>query len=81
MANNIPPGKLSARDQRKVNSLCERFQAQGIGEDDATRRAVEEVTKMSHSGAGGGRKSGGESKKHTKHGGRGRTGSRSSVEK
>lgn len=81
MARTSASNKLNRRDQRRIENIRERLRAQGIGEDEATRRAIEEVAKRHHSGTGGGRHSAGESKKPTKHGGRGRTGSRTSVSK
>jgi hypothetical protein len=60
MANNVSPNKLNDRDRRRVENIRDRLQAQGVGEDEATKRAVEEVVAGGHSGQGGG-KAGGDS--------------------
>ena len=77
MAKQISPNKLNDRDKRRIKSIRERLRSQGVGEDEATRQAIEEVVRESHSGAGGGSGAAGEPKKQTKHGGWGRTGSES----
>ncbi len=55
----IKPNKLNDRDKRRIESIRERLRAQGVGEDEATKRAVAEVRVSLKSGpstaAGGGR--------------------------
>jgi hypothetical protein len=75
MAREISPNKLNKRDKRQIENVRERLRAEGVGEDEATKMAVDEVTRQEHSGRGGGRNSGAERQKRTIHGGRGRTGS------
>lgn len=77
MAKNISPNKLSDREKRRMESIRSRLRAQNVGEDEATRLAIEQVKQEMSSGEGGGRNAAGEPKKRTQHGGSGRTGSKS----
>lgn len=77
MAKDISPNKLNDDDKRRMESIRGRLRAQGVGEDEATRQAIEQVVREGHSGAGGGSGAAGEPQKRTRHGGWGRTGSES----
>lgn len=77
MGQQVSPNKLNARDQRQVENIRDRLRSQGVGEDEATKRAIDQVVAGEHSGAGGGSNAAGESAKATKHDSRDRTGSRS----
>lgn len=55
MPREISPNKLNERDKRKIDHVRERLRKQGVGEDEAMKRAVDEVTSGDHSGRGGGR--------------------------
>ena len=77
MAQSIQPNKLNAQDRRRRESIRERLRSQGVGEDEATRQAMEEVLAEAQSGKGGGSNAAGQPQKRTKHGGWGRTGSKS----
>ena len=54
MAKDISPNKLSKRDKRRVDHVRDRLRHQGVGEDEAMKRAVREVVSGDHSGRGGG---------------------------
>jgi hypothetical protein len=71
MYKDISPNKLSDKDQEQIARLRDRLR------DEATRQAAEEVVRGRHSGAGGGGNAGGEPQNRTRHGGWGRTGSKS----
>lgn len=73
------PNKLSAKDQRQIENRRSRLRSQGVGEDDATKQAIDEVTSEGLSGQGGGKSSGGNPQKGAGTGSRRRTGSRSDT--
>ena len=80
MRGRTTPNKLHKRDKRRMENRRDRMREQGIGEDDATRRATREIDKEMHSGKGGGSNSAGEKQRPTKHTiARKRTGSRSNA--
>lgn len=76
MAKVISPNKLNDRDKRRMENIRDRLRAQNVGEDEATRLALDQIQKKK-SGQGGGGHGGGESQKPTQRGGAGRTGSKS----
>ncbi len=81
MSKDISPNKLNQRDRRRMENIRDRLRSQNVGEDEATRLAIEQVVEESHSGKGGGGHAAGEPQKHVQHGGATRTGSRSGESK
>jgi len=77
MPDHVDPNKLNERDKRRVENIRDRLRAQNVGEDEAMRLALEQVTEEAWSGKGGGSSAAGEPQKHTQHGGATRTGSKS----
>lgn len=57
MPREVSPNKLSKSDKRRIEHVRERLRNQGVSEDEATKRAVDEVTTGGHSGRGGGKNS------------------------
>lgn len=76
MAKNIQPNKLNDRDKRRMENIRTRLRRQGVGEDEAAKRAFEEVLNEGASGAGGGSRGAGDKPKTTQPRTRARTGSR-----
>jgi hypothetical protein len=62
MNDEVKPNKLNDKDKRRMENVRDELRKQGVGEDDATRRAREQVIAEGTSGKGGGN-SGGEAKK------------------
>ncbi len=81
MTKDIHPNKLNQRDRRRMENIRDRLRSQNVGEDEATRLAMEQVVDESLSGKGGGGQAGGEPQKPVQHGGARRTGSRARESK
>lgn len=60
MPEDIKPNKLNDRDRRRMGNIRDRLRSHNVGEDEATRRALEEVQQEVGSGKGGGHRAGGE---------------------
>lgn len=67
MPEEIKPNKLNDRDRRRMENIRDRLRSQNVGEDEATRRALEEVVQEVGSGKGGGRRAAGEPRKRKEH--------------
>lgn len=80
MATKESANKMSKSDKRRGENIRTRLRNANVGEDLSTRVAQSELKKKP-SGRGGGKNSGAEAKKRTKHGGQGRTGSKSNQQK
>ena len=63
MPEHIKPNKLNDRDRRRMENIRDRLRAQNVGEDEATRQALEEVQREIAAGQGGGHQAGGEPQK------------------
>ena len=60
---DVSPNKLSDSQKKQIEQVRERLQQQGLGRDEAEKRAIREVTANTESGQGGGTNAAGESKK------------------
>ncbi|MFO7904878.1 MAG: hypothetical protein ACQESR_11095 [Planctomycetota bacterium] len=60
MPEEIKPNKLNDRDRRRMENIRDRLRSQNVGEDEATRRALEQLLQEVGSGKGGGHRAGGE---------------------
>jgi len=60
MTDDISPNKLNDSDRRRIERIRSRLRSQGIGKDEALRRATAEVVEQGHGGRGGGGNAGGE---------------------
>lgn len=59
MVPPIDPHKISEKEQRRAARIKERLINQGVGEDEAQKRAIEEAVQELRSGQGGGKNAGG----------------------
>ena len=63
MKEDIKPNKLKDRDKRRMENIRDRLRSQNIDEDEATRRAIQQLQEETESGKGGGHRAGGEPQK------------------
>ncbi|MBW3600651.1 MAG: plasmid stabilization protein [Planctomycetes bacterium] len=63
MAQEFDPNKISDKERRRASQIKEKLQRQGVGEDEAAKRAVQQAAEELQSGQGGGKNRGGESPK------------------
>ena len=61
MSGEVNPHKIDDKQQRRAEHLKDKFEHQGMGQDEARKRAQEEVA---HEGNTGGGNSGGDPPKH-----------------
>lgn len=50
MAKEVSPNKINGHDRRRMENIRDRLRSQNIGEDEATRLALEQVAEEAHSG-------------------------------
>jgi len=78
MSQDINPNKIGERQKRHAEHLKDKFEHQGMGQDEAKNRALEEVAQQINSGGGN---SGGDSRKGDNNQGGRRNGSQSNESK
>ena len=59
MGDSVDPHKISDKERRRVSQIKQTLQNQGIGEDEAEKRALQQAVQELRSGAGGGTNAGG----------------------
>jgi hypothetical protein len=79
MAQEHPKNKISDANERRAEHLEDNFRKQGMGEDEAEKRAMAQA--MEEEPSHGGSNTAGEAAKHGIHGGIGRRGSESNESK
>lgn len=63
MAGEVNKNKFSERQKQRSRRIKDQLRDQGVGEDHAGKRSLEEAAAEMRSGEGGGRNSGGEAHK------------------
>lgn len=81
MAQEISPNKVNDEQERRAEQVESRLRKQGMGEDEAEKRALAEAVAEKPGSHGGGGNAGGEAKKDSSHVGSKRLGSDSNARK
>ncbi len=60
---NISPNKINDRQKRRAEHIAEQLMKQGVGRDEAHRRAIAQSVNEDPGSLGGGKNAGGEARK------------------
>jgi len=79
MAEELSPNKINEKQERRADHIKDKLRKQGVGEDEAEKRALQQAVEEDPGSLGGGSNSGGEAKKDSSHVGHRRQGSDSNA--
>jgi hypothetical protein len=81
MAEEIRKNKIDDDQKRRAEHLKDKLEKQGVGQDEAEKRAMHTAVEEDQGSHGGGKSSGGDAKKDSSHVGHRRLGSDSNASK